>query len=162
MKMKKTIVSGLCATLLLAGAALAQMHEHHGHAGMAGPAGMDAARMDKMAEHLATALNLTDAQKAQAKQIHEQVNTKMTPLLAQSRQQHQELEALLNGVNPDPTEIGRKAIAAHATRAQIKAIHEDAMTRFKAILTPEQKTKLDQMHQMHHPDGAPEDAPPAD
>ncbi len=156
MKLKKTIVSGACAALLLAGAALAQMHEHHGHAGMAG------AGMDKMAEHLATALNLTDAQKAQAKQIHEQVNTKMTPLLAQSRQQHQELEALLNGVNPDPTEIGRKAIAAHATRAQIKAIHEDAMARFSAILTPEQKTKLDQMHQMHHPDGAPEDAPPAD
>jgi Spy/CpxP family protein refolding chaperone len=157
MKLKKTIVSGVCAALLLAGAALAQMHDHHGHAGMAGAAGMD-----KMMEHLATALNLTDAQKAQAKQIHEQVNTKMTPLLAQSRQQHQELEALLNGVNPDPTEIGRKAIAAHATRAQIKAIHEDAMTRFSAILTPAQKTKLDQMHQMHHPDGAPEDAPPAD
>jgi Spy/CpxP family protein refolding chaperone len=157
MKMKKTIASGVCAALLLAGAALAQMHGPHGHAGMAGPAGMD-----KMAEHLATALNLTDAQKAQAKQIHEQLKAKMTPLLAQSRQQHQELAALLDGVNPDPTEIGRKTIAAHALRAQIKAAHEDAMTRFKALLTPEQKTKLDQMHQMHHPDGAPDDAPPAD
>lgn len=114
-----------------------------------------------MAEHLATALNLTDAQKAQAKQIHEQLKAKMTPLRAQSRQQHQELKALLDGVNPDPTEIGRKTIAAHATQAQIKALHEDAMTRFSAILTPAQKTKLDQMHQMHHPDGAP-DAPPAD
>jgi Spy/CpxP family protein refolding chaperone len=155
--MKKTILSGVCAALLLAGAALAQMHDHHGHAGMAGAAGMD-----KMAEHLATALNLTDAQKAQAKQIHEQLKAKMTPLLAQSRQQHQELKALLDGVNPDPTEIGRKTIAAHATQAQIKALHEDAMTRFSAILTPAQKTKLDQMHQMHHPDGAPEDAPPAD
>jgi len=154
MKMKMTIVSGVCAALLLAGAAFAQMHGHHGMAGAAG--------MDKMVEHLATALNLTDAQKAQAKQIHEQVKAKMTPLLAQSRQQHQELEALLNGVNPDPTEIGRKTIAAHALRAQIKAVHEDAMTRFKTLLTPEQKTKLDQMHQMHHPDGAPDDAPPAD
>ena len=52
--------------------------------------------------------------------------------------------------------------SAHATQAQIKALHEEAMTRFSAILTPAQKTKLDQMHQMHHPDGAPEDAPPAD
>jgi Spy/CpxP family protein refolding chaperone len=154
MKLKKTIVSGVCAALLLAGAALAQMHGHHGMAGAAG--------MDKMAEHLATALDLTDAQKTQAKQIHEQLKAKMTPLLAQSRQQHQELKALLDGVNPDPTEIGRKTIAAHATQAQIKALHEDAMTRFSAILTPAQKTKLDQMHQMHHPDGAPEDAPPAD
>ncbi|HEY0511446.1 MAG TPA: Spy/CpxP family protein refolding chaperone [Thermoanaerobaculia bacterium] len=157
MKIRQSIASGICAALLLAGAALAQ--GHHGH--VAGTAGMDG-----MAEHLAKALNLTDAQKAQAKQIHQDLMAKMTPLLQQSKQQHQELETLLNGVNPDAAEIGQKTIAAHATRAQIKALHDDAKTRFSALLTPAQKTKFEQMMQQtmghHWGGGSTPDAPPAD
>jgi Spy/CpxP family protein refolding chaperone len=153
---KKTFAATLCAALLAAGAAFAQPHPH-GKAGMHDMAGMEA--------HLAAALSLTADQQTQVKALHEQLKAQMTPLLAQSRQQHQELKSLVNGTNPDATEVGQKTLAANQTRAQIKALHENFKAKLTAILTPDQKAKLAQMEQNRHehwghgpgPDGA---APP--
>lgn len=154
MNVKKTIASAACAALLLAGAAVAQMH--HGHMGKAGMAGME--------EHIASVLNLTDAQKASAKQLHADLKAKAAPLMEQSRQQHQELKQLLEGTNPDATAIGEKMIAAHATHAQLKALHDDFKTRFSALLNADQKAKLQQLEQTRmqrwHGEGPGE--PPAD
>jgi Spy/CpxP family protein refolding chaperone len=148
MKMRKMILTGICAALLVAGAAYAQPHGH-------GMAGMEA--------HIAAALNLTDAQKAQVATLHQQMKAQMAPLMQQSRQQRAELKTLMNGVNPDATEIGQKTMAANATKAQMKAIHDDFKTKFTALLTPDQKAKFAQMQQshMHRGAGAPA-APPAD
>ena len=158
MNVKKTFVSTLCAALLVAGAAFAQPHPH-GKAGMHDMAGMEA--------HLTAALNLTADQQAQVKALHEQLKAQMTPLLAQSRQQHQELKSLVNGTNPDAAEVGQKTLAANQTQGQIKALHENFKAKFTAILTPDQKAKFAQMEQTRHehwghgmgPDGA---APPQD
>lgn len=103
-------------------------------------------------------LDLTDEQKAAAKQIHQELFAKSQPLFAQHRQQMDELDALLDSANPDPAEVGRKAIAAHATHKQIEALHEDAFTRFKALLTPDQLEKLNKMHERHGDRHGPDDA----
>jgi len=136
MNAKQTFVTTLCAALLAAGAAVAQPPHPHGKAGMAG-----------MEAHLAAALSLTEEQKTQAKALHDQLKTQMAPLAAQSRQQRQELKSLMNGTNPDATEIGQKTLAANQTRAQIKALHENFKAKFTALLTPDQQTKLAQMEQ---------------
>jgi Spy/CpxP family protein refolding chaperone len=149
MNIRKTIASAACAALI-AGAALAQSHGHMGHMmGKSGAAGME--------EHLASVLNLTDAQKASAKQLHADLMAKAQPLMTRMRQQHEELKTLLSGTNPDATEIGQKVIAAHDTRNQLKALHEDFANRFSALLNADQKAKFQEMRQRfeHGPGAAP-------
>jgi Spy/CpxP family protein refolding chaperone len=134
--LKTIFVTTLCTALLVAGAAFAQPHPH-AKAGMHNMAAMEA--------HLAAALDLTADQQAQVKALHEQLRAQAAPLMAQSRQQHQELKSLANGTDPDATEIGQKTLAANQTRAQLKALHESFKAQLAALLTPEQKTKLAQM-----------------
>jgi Spy/CpxP family protein refolding chaperone len=150
MNIRKTIAASACAALLLAGALLAQSHGHMGHMGKSGAAGMAG-----MEEHLAAALNLTDAQKASAKQLHTELWAKAQPLMTKMRQQHDELKTLLDGANPDAAEIGQKVIAAHDTRNQLKALHEDFANRFSALLNADQKAKFQEMRQQfEHGPGA--------
>lgn len=158
LNVKKTFVATLCAALLAAGAAVAQPPHAHGKAGMHDMAAMEA--------HLATALNLTADQQTQVKALHEQLKAQMTPLMAQSKQQHEELKSLMNGTNPDANEVGQKTLAANQTQGQIKALHESFKTKLVALLTPDQKAKFAQMEQSHQghwghgpADGA---APPQD
>jgi Spy/CpxP family protein refolding chaperone len=153
--MRRILTYGLCAALVLMGAALAvHAQEHHGFHGKAGMAGHHE-------EFLAKALSLTDTQKAAAQKLHEEQLAKAKPLMTQHHQQMDEIKTLLDGTNPDATEIGQKMIAAHATGQQLKALHEDFKTRLGALLTADQKTKLQQMEQMHH-DHAPFDGPPSE
>jgi len=145
--MKKILTLALSAALMLGAAALwAQPGFHHK---MGGPGGM----MADHAEHfdfIARALDLTDEQKAAAKKIHEETAAKAEPLMDQHRAQMDEIHTLLDGANPDATEIGQKVIAAHATGEQLKALHEAAMAKFTALLNADQKAKLKKFQDMHH------------
>jgi len=133
MKTRRTITMGLCTALLLAGAALAQPRHGRAHG--------------NMVDHLATALDLTDAQKATATQLETAMKAQAAPLMQQSQQQRTEIHSLLNGDNPDATQIGEKMIAAKATRAQMKALHDEFKTKFTAILTADQQAKFSQLQQ---------------
>ena len=153
--MKKIVLTSLLVSLLaiggISGIALAQGHMMHR---MPGPDGGDAA-MFMM--HIADELNLTQDQRDEAKQIHEAVFEKAKPLMEQHHAQMEEIEALLDAGKSTAQEIGTKVIAAHATRKQLEAIHDDAKAQFTALLTDEQKAKLekmdfghDKMRMMHH------------
>jgi Spy/CpxP family protein refolding chaperone len=134
MKTIKTLALGAAAAALLASVALAQEPGGHGQ---------------KMLDHVASVLNLTAAQKATAMQLHSDLQAKAAPLMQQSKQQWSEIHTLLDGVNPDATELGQKLIAAHATQTQLKVLHSDFVAKLSAILTSDQKTKLTQMEQLH-------------
>jgi Spy/CpxP family protein refolding chaperone len=160
--MKRLLTYALSATMVL-GAAFAvhaQGHGFHGHGSMAGAAGTPG-MMAHHEEFLAKALDLTADQKAATQKLHAELLAKAQPLMTQHHQQMDEIKTLLDGTNPDATEIGQKVIAAHATGQQLKALHEDFKTRLGALLTPAQQTKLQQMEQMHH-GHAPSDGPPAE
>ena len=149
--MKRILTLALSAVLLLgATVVLAQPGFHHKRGG---PERGMAGHGDH-AEFLARALDLTDEQKAAAKTIHEGVEAKAEPLMEQHREQMEEIHALLEGANPDATQIGQKMIAAHATREQVEALHEEAMAKFSALLNAEQLEKLKKIKEMHHgPEG---------
>jgi Spy/CpxP family protein refolding chaperone len=145
--MKKIMTTALFVSLLVAGIsglALAQGHMGMGMHRMPGPDG-DAGFFS----HIADMLNLTQEQQDAAKQIHEATFEKAKPLMEQHEAQMDEIETLLDSGKVTAQEIGTKVIAAHATRTQLKAIHEEAMAQFKTLLTDEQKTKLETMEEMH-------------
>lgn len=144
--MKRFLTLALCAALALGAAALwAQPGFHHKR----GPGGMMAAHAEHF-EFIARALDLTDEQKAAAQKIHQETFAKAGPLMEQHRQQMEEIHTLLEGDNPDATLIGQKMIAAHATGEQLKALHEEAMSRFSALLNADQQAKLKKFQEMHH------------
>jgi Spy/CpxP family protein refolding chaperone len=152
--MKKILALGFGAVLLV-GAALAlhaqgpgSVHRMGGHGGHMGAMG-GADHMKGMVEHISKALDLTDAQKAAAKKIHEEIAAKAEPLMEQRHKLMEEVHALLEGANPDATEIGQKMIASHAVGEQLKALHEEAMTKFSTVLNADQLEKLKKMHEMH-------------
>jgi Spy/CpxP family protein refolding chaperone len=152
--MKRMLTLALSAALVL-GAAFAVQAQMHGH-GFHGKAGADHTAF------LTKALNLTADQQASVKTLHQDLMTKAQPLMQQHHQQMAEIKTLLDGTNPDATEIGQKTIAAHATLLQLKSLHDDFKTKLTALLTPDQKTKLEQLHQAHGdhaPFGGPDAAP---
>jgi Spy/CpxP family protein refolding chaperone len=152
--MKRILTLALSAALVL-GASFAVQAQMHGH-------GMGMHGKSMMADHeafLTKALNLTADQQAAVKTLHQDLMTKAQPLMQQHHQQMAEIKTLLDGVNPDAAEIGQKTIAAHATMQQVKALHDEFKTKLTALLTPDQKTKLQQMHQDHPSFGGPDQAP---
>ena len=143
--MKKIALSALVLVLAVgafAGTALAQGHMMHR---MPGPDDHGAMFM----AHIAGELGLTQDQQDQAKQIHEAAFEKAKPLMEQHEAQMEEIESLLDSGKATAQEIGTKVIAAHATRKQLEAIHDDAKAQFSALLTDEQKEKFEKMMAGH-------------
>ena len=139
---KIALTSLLLSLLVVGGVALAEGHRMHR---MPGPDGHHGG----FASHIAEALDLTAEQKDAAKQIHEATFDKARPVMEQHHAQMEEIETLLDAGNVNAQEIGTKLIAAHATKKQLKAIHEEAMEQFKTLLTDEQKAKLEELHESH-------------
>ena len=139
----RTLFVLLAAFVLVAGMAVAgekTFHKIHiGGPGMAfghGPA-------------FAEELGLSAEQKESAKQLHEELMAKAHPIMEQHHQQMEEIHTLLDAGNANATEIGQKMIAAHATRKQLEAIHEEGFERFKSSLTEEQQAKLEELKEEH-------------
>jgi Spy/CpxP family protein refolding chaperone len=144
--MKRTFALFLGAILLVGASAFAAGAEGVGdHARM----------MQHRAAFLTKALNLTADQQAAAKKLHEDLAAKAQPLMAQHRQQMQEIHALLDGGSADAADIGQKTIDAHATGQQLKALHDDFTAKFSALLNPDQLTKFQQVQAAHPGHGHP-------
>jgi Spy/CpxP family protein refolding chaperone len=149
--MKKFVVA-LSALLLLGAAAVFAAQGVHGRDGRGfhkrGEMGRHGGHMG-MVHHIVKALDLTESQKTAARQLHEEAAEKVKPLREQHREQMAEVHELLDTASPDPTVVGQKLIAAHSTRDQIKAVHEETMARFSTLLNAEQKAKLAELHERH-------------
>ena|ERR1022692_4047524 len=114
-------------------------------------------------DEMASALGLSADQKTQWDAIHQQLGASVKPLFLQHRVAEDQLQVLVEATNPDPTAVGTQFLAMRAIDKQIKAAHESTKAKIDAILTPDQKTKLDAMHSkmeggpgmmmMHPPEG---------
>jgi Spy/CpxP family protein refolding chaperone len=97
----------------------------------------------RMLDRFATALNLNEAQKAAAQQSLQDSKKQAEPIMAQMKQNRQEMEAAVKANNLS----GISAAAARQGQltAQTSEIRGKGMANFYAQLTPEQRTKLDQL-----------------
>ena len=146
----------------------AQGPEHHRHGGP-GPMGMMGGDNSRFLEK---ALDLTDAQKAQVKALHEAQHATMQPIHQQLMTAHKAIADASSNGNFDEGKI-RDIVKANQ-EAFTQAIVAEAKMKsdFYKILTPEQQAKLATMHQnmkdhvkdhmgRRHKDGANgEQAPP--
>ena len=135
MKTRKLLVSTVCF-VVLAGAALAQEH------GLAKKALPKAGPV----EHLAQELDLTAEQEATAAQLQGELQSRTAPLHEQLAQHWNGINALLDSANPDVAELGQRIIAAHALEGQMRALRLEYRNKLGAVLSPEQKAKLDRIN----------------
>ncbi len=119
-----------------------------------GPGGRDGGRH---LHWLAEELGLTDEQEANWKALHEQNRTEMEPLRQEGRELREKLRASVEAPNPDPQAVGVATLALEQHRKAVEAAQKAFRERLSAVLTPEQKTKLEalkaQRHERRGPDG---------
>jgi Spy/CpxP family protein refolding chaperone len=134
--MRKTTVKLLTLALLLsATAALAQGPRGNG------PGGPRGNRID----FLATVLGLTDAQKTQATEIFQAAETASASLREAQATQRTALNDAAKSNAADAV-IDQLAATVGTTSGQLTAIQTKAFAKFYALLTTEQRTKLDELH----------------
>lgn len=105
--------------------------------------------IEMVAEHL----GLSDEQKAQWKAIHEKARETGQPLMKAAGVAKEAFDKALEAENADAATVGQAAIAMKNARNQVEAHHKATMEAVKAILTPEQAAKFEQMqkHMMRGP-----------
>jgi periplasmic protein CpxP/Spy len=97
----------------------------------------------EMAERLAEKLNLTDAQKAQARQLHEQFRAQNEPLFNAFKQTRNDLRAARQA--NDTARVDALEATLKTQKEQLKAARRAQHERFLSILTADQKAKLEAM-----------------
>jgi Spy/CpxP family protein refolding chaperone len=95
---------------------------------------------------LAEQLNLTDAQKEQAKTIFQEARQQAQPIRQQLRENREALAAAVKAGKGD-AEIQQLSATTGSLMGQLTAIRTEAFAKVYATLTPEQRTKADQLHE---------------
>src|SRR5262245_60961559 len=106
-------------------------------AGQPGRPGM-AANSDALKE----ALGLSDAQVQQLRDLRKQQFEAARPSFEQAREKRQQLAEAMRAENPDPTKVGQLMVELKRLRQSGGGLRDDLQAKARAILTPEQQTKL--------------------
>ena len=104
-------------------------------------------------EMIARHLGLSDEQKAQWKTIHEKARETGEPLMKAAGEAKDAFDKALNSESADANTIGQAAIAMRAAHQKVEAHHKATMDAAKAILTPEQLAKAEEMEKQRGGDG---------
>jgi Spy/CpxP family protein refolding chaperone len=123
-------VVGLSATLAFAGTGMGEGHGHHGFEGKGRHHGFS---------KLASKLNLTDAQKEQAKAIRKSSHEQNAAFFQQSHQTMQDFRAAKKA--GDTAKAGSLKATLQSQRAQMKQIRAAEDEQFAKILTAEQSAQ---------------------
>lgn len=135
--MKQSFRILFTAMVCIAGAAFAQGPRQGGTRG-GGWASMEQRRLD----FLANALDLTDAQKTQAKTIFDNAAQSARTVMSAAPQR----DALQTAIrNNDIVQIDQLTAAMAKAQGQAMAINAKAQAQFYLLLTPEQKAKYDKL-----------------
>jgi Spy/CpxP family protein refolding chaperone len=129
--MKRTLTI-FAAAALAAGLMVAQTAATHKNPRMAARQRME------------EALNLTDAQKAQAKSIFLNARQEAQPLRAQLKSDREALRVAVKA--NDTAQIDKLSANEGRVIGKLMAVRHEAMAKFYQSLTPEQRAKADQLH----------------
>ena len=121
----------------------AQGPELHGHGGP-GPMGMMGGDDSRFLER---ALDLTDAQKAQVKALHEAQHATMQPIHQQLMAAYKAIEEASSNGNFDEAKIRKIVADNQAAFTQAIVAQAKMKSDFYRILTPEQQAKLATLRQ---------------
>jgi Spy/CpxP family protein refolding chaperone len=121
-------------------------------------------RRGRMFDRMAARLNLTDAQKEQARAIMQSARQSGRPIAQQLKQNRLALRDAVKAGKSD-ADIDQLAASTGTLMGQATAIRTKAFAKVYALLTPEQRTKADQLgshgrgmfkggHEHGHGDGA--------
>jgi Spy/CpxP family protein refolding chaperone len=91
------------------------------------------------------ALNLTDTQKQQAKTIFQSARQTAQPLAQQLKQDRAALTAAIEA--GDSAKIQQLSTDMGSLRGNVLAVRSQALSKFYALLTPDQKTKAEEFRQ---------------
>lgn len=106
-------------------------------------------RRGRMFDRMAAKLNLTEAQRSQAKSIWQSARESSRPLAQQLRQAHVVLrQAATTGKSG--AEIDQLAANAGQLTGQLTAVRAKAYAKFYVLLTPEQRATADQLSSRFH------------
>ena len=144
--MKKIAVFVAVAALLTASAVFAQdkpAHEGHKahHHGCMGKGGGMGGGMVKMLEKL----NLTAQQKPQVAQILKDSMEKTKPLREQMKKAFQGMRDVMDKTPGDEAAVRQAAQAVAKAGEDLAVVRGQTKAKINAILTPEQKAKVDEM-----------------
>jgi Spy/CpxP family protein refolding chaperone len=154
--MKQHLLKFATVAALAAGMAFAQAPPAPADPAQPRPGRAWNARRGAVRQRMIQALNLTDAQKQQAKAIFQQARQNSQTLAQQLKQNHEALTAAVKA--NDVAQIHSLSAQQGNLRGQMLGIRSEAMAKFYTTLTPEQKAKADQFQQrmqnrMHQPRG---------
>jgi Spy/CpxP family protein refolding chaperone len=133
MQQKLITLIGLgVVTLLVAPGATAQpWGPGEGRRGPGGPGGP------------ARFLELTEEQQAVAREAFEQQRPAMREIREKLRENREARREALETETPDPFAVGELVIEGHALQVQARALRDESKRALEAVLTPEQKQKLE-------------------
>lgn len=133
--------------VIAAGLALAQ------GTGGAGPTKAPGQGAQRHLDRLAVVLGLTDAQKAQVQTIFDSTGAQAKALLPQMKQNRQAIEQLVKSGNTQDFDQQLQALAntQGSLTSQMAVLHAKAMAQVWNLLTPDQRTKAEQLHELLGP-----------
>jgi len=96
-------------------------------------------------------LGLTDQQVSEIQGLLRKHRDAVFPLTQELRAKKHALAKALEAPQPDPTAIGKLTVEQRSLRKQIAELSEKLRTDINAVLTPEQKQKLEQWQPFRGP-----------
>jgi periplasmic protein CpxP/Spy len=130
---RRLATTAVALSLLLAGSAALAGQGRRGREGAPGR-GIRAA----LAE-----LDLTDAQEAKVKELLESEKPKYVALREDGRAAREALRTAAKSATPDPATVGTAFLRVDAHRKSLRAERESSRQKLEALLTPEQRAKLE-------------------
>jgi Spy/CpxP family protein refolding chaperone len=157
--LRTTVTAALCASALgvafVTQAQPAQDAPHAGfhHAGRHGGHGSHGGGMRAL-----QALNLTEAQRDQIFKIHHDQAPAFREQMKKVRASREQLQTLAKADRLDEAAVRRAADTQAKAISDLAVMRVQAASRVRAVLTPEQKTRLDQLREQrrHGPKPAPQ------
>ncbi len=161
--MTKRILAGLAGVAVLStGLVFAQgaPRRAHGMGGAMGPMMMGPGfGGGRMLGRLAEFLDLTEAQKTQAKQIFDTARTQAQPDMKALRDARQKIaDVVRSGAAPAQVETQVQTIVQANTAAvqRLVVLHARSTAEFLNLLTPEQRDKAEKLHRLFGPPRRPQ------
>jgi protein CpxP len=103
----------------------------------------------EMVDHIARELNLTEAQKAQIKTLMEAAHATLAPLQQKKDDLHKQLELATANGQFDEAQVRSLANQQGQLMAETIVEHERMKSKAYSLLTPEQRTKANEMLRHH-------------